>query len=360
MGPTATRVVVLVSLLELAALGLHAQSAAGSIVAHSIVTTGNRVVIDYQQNVYSYSIGGGCGAEFGVPIGCQPMEIIKADATGAVVFQTTLAAPGSGSSGGFTVDSAGEVYFVGVSQGQLPTSPNAALPAPSTGGGPFAAKLSADGSTYLYLTYLPSALAAPSAIQLDAQGNAYIAGIDANSQPFVTALNPDGSAILYTTVLAAAETIGSEPSLAVDAAGNAVIGGNTGSDFPVTSGVLQPLPAGSQNAFLTKLDNVGNIVFSTYLGQTGDAYGRALVALETAGLPVSDEAYQKGVKYLLSTQQEDGSWFVRSRAMALQPYFDSGFPHGFDQWISAAGTNWATIALSLAAPAHTATVANGQ
>jgi ankyrin repeat protein len=93
---------------------------------------------------------------------------------------------------------------------------------------------------------------------------------------------------------------------------------------------------------------------------TAFAAGRALVALETAGLPVSDEAYQKGVKYLLSTQQEDGSWFVRSRAMALQPYFDSGFPHGFDQWISAAGTNWATIALSLAAPAHTATVANGQ
>jgi len=93
---------------------------------------------------------------------------------------------------------------------------------------------------------------------------------------------------------------------------------------------------------------------------TAFAAGRALVALEAAGLPVSDEAYQKGVKYLLSTQQEDGSWFVRSRAMALQPYFDSGFPHGFDQWISAAGTNWATIALSLAAPAHTATVANGQ
>jgi len=46
--------------------------------------------------------------------------------------------------------------------------------------------------------------------------------------------------------------------------------------------------------------------------------------------------------------------------MTFQPYFDSGFPHGFDQWISAAGTSWATIALSLAAPAHAPTVANGQ
>ena len=93
---------------------------------------------------------------------------------------------------------------------------------------------------------------------------------------------------------------------------------------------------------------------------TAFATGRALVALQTAGLPVSDSAYQKGVKYLLSTQQEDGSWFVRSRAMTFQPYFDSGFPHGFDQWISAAGTSWATLALSLAAPAHTPNTANGQ
>jgi len=31
----------------------------------------------------------------------------------------------------------------------------------------------------------------------------------------------------------------------------------------------------------------------------------------------------------------------------LQPYFDSGFPYGQDQWISVAGTSWATMALSM-------------
>jgi len=80
------------------------------------------------------------------------------------------------------------------------------------------------------------------------------------------------------------------------------------------------------------------------------ATGKSLFALQTAGLPASDAAYQRAVKFLLSTQQEDGSWYVRSRAMAFQPYFDSGFPHGFNQWISAAGTSWATIALSQAPP----------
>ena len=85
------------------------------------------------------------------------------------------------------------------------------------------------------------------------------------------------------------------------------------------------------------------------------ATGRSLYALQTAGLPASDAAYGRAVKYLLSTQQEDGSWYVKTRAMAFQPYFDAGFPHGFDQWISAAGTSWATVALSQASQPPTAT-----
>jgi hypothetical protein len=80
-----------------------------------------------------------------------------------------------------------------------------------------------------------------------------------------------------------------------------------------------------------------------------------LYALQIAGLPASDAAYQRAVKFLLATQQEDGSWYVRTRAMAFQPYFDAGFPYSFDQWISAAGTSWATIALAQASQARTTT-----
>jgi squalene cyclase len=76
--------------------------------------------------------------------------------------------------------------------------------------------------------------------------------------------------------------------------------------------------------------------------------GHALVALHTAGMPVSDPIYTRGVEFLLSTQMEDGSWHVKTRALALQPYFETGFPHGVDQSVSAAGTSWATMALTLA------------
>ncbi len=82
-----------------------------------------------------------------------------------------------------------------------------------------------------------------------------------------------------------------------------------------------------------------------------DAYatGQALVALADSGaVPTSHAAYARGVQFLLRTQFADGSWFVKSRAIPLQPYFESGFPFGRDQFISAAGTNWAARALALA------------
>jgi len=83
-----------------------------------------------------------------------------------------------------------------------------------------------------------------------------------------------------------------------------------------------------------------------------DAYatGQALYALYESGVTsASDPAFQRGVRFLINSQLEDGSWHVRSRAAPIQPYFESGFPHGHDQWISAAATSWATLALIPAA-----------
>ena len=83
-----------------------------------------------------------------------------------------------------------------------------------------------------------------------------------------------------------------------------------------------------------------------------DAYatGSALVALHEAGLGADAEPYRRGVAFLLRTQIVDGSWRVRTRSYPTQSYFDSGFPHGADQFISAAATNWATQALVIASP----------
>ncbi len=79
-----------------------------------------------------------------------------------------------------------------------------------------------------------------------------------------------------------------------------------------------------------------------------DAYatGSALVSLLRAGkVPQDHAAVRHGVQYLLDTQQEDGSWHVKTRAKPVQPYFESGFPHGKDQFISTFASSWATLAL---------------
>jgi hypothetical protein len=56
------------------------------------------------------------------------------------------------------------------------------------------------------------------------------------------------------------------------------------------------------------------------------------------------------MNYLLERQEADGSWHVRSRSPKFQPYFESGFPYGPDQWFSQAATAWATMALAYAIP----------
>jgi hypothetical protein len=83
---------------------------------------------------------------------------------------------------------------------------------------------------------------------------------------------------------------------------------------------------------------------------SSDAYatGEALVAMRQSGaVPPDDPALRKGIEYLLRTQYEDGTWYVASRSVPIQSYFESGFPYGAHQWISAAATAWATTALAL-------------
>ena len=82
------------------------------------------------------------------------------------------------------------------------------------------------------------------------------------------------------------------------------------------------------------------------LGSDAHATGLALYALYHAGgVATTHPAYVRGVNYLLQTQLDDGSWHVPSRSFPFQAYFESGFPHGADQWISAAATGFAAAAL---------------
>jgi hypothetical protein len=75
-------------------------------------------------------------------------------------------------------------------------------------------------------------------------------------------------------------------------------------------------------------------------------------------MKTSDPVIDRGRRFLLRTQLEDGTWHVRRRAFPFQPTMQSGFPHGRDSWISAAATSWAVMALSL--PDSTSIVTAGR
>lgn len=78
-----------------------------------------------------------------------------------------------------------------------------------------------------------------------------------------------------------------------------------------------------------------------------DAYATsiAMYALSRFGVDRQSDSWQRGLRFLLDQRHDDGSWHVVSRSKPFQKYFESGFPHGKDQFISTTATAWATIVL---------------
>lgn len=83
-----------------------------------------------------------------------------------------------------------------------------------------------------------------------------------------------------------------------------------------------------------------------------DAYatGISLYALHVAGISTTNDAYRKGVRFLQQNQYQDGSWLVKTRAFPTQPYFESGYPFGNNQFISAGAASWAALAIAYTLP----------
>lgn len=202
------------------------------------------------------------------------------------------------------------------------------------GGGPvdfpqdaFVSKISADGSTLLYSTYLGGVdKDFGNGIAVDATGSAYVAGTTISpdfpvttnsfdtlcgadgkcgaswntggfvvSNAFLTKLNPAGSGLTYSTFFGYYENVSGQ-AIAVDTNGNAYLTGYTTANFVPTVVIIPPkLPpppffissnafqstygGGTTNAYIAKFDATGSsVLYSSYLGgEVEDAgYGVAL------------------------------------------------------------------------------------
>lgn len=168
---------------------------------------------------------------------------------------------------------------------------------------------SSDGTIYGFGSPAGVANADPGpGIAVDSAGEAVIAGYTASSdfpttsgafQPkfqggnghttyrpsdgFVTKLNAAGEGLVYSTFLGGATDREACTAVTVDANGNATVTGGTKSTDFLTRNPVQSSNAGGMDAYVTTLNASGSaLLFSTYLGGTGNDLGCG-VALDTSG-----------------------------------------------------------------------------
>lgn len=270
--------------------------------------TGYTASPDFPTTTGAYSATDGAGTN-------DLAYITKLNASGtALLYSTYLAGSSNGAVGNaIAVDDAGNAYVTG--QTYFTNFPTVNAYQSANGGSgnadAFVTKLNANGNALLYSTYLGgNAYENGLGIVTDKAGNAYVTGL-ANSSNFptstgaysttyagggydgfITKLNTTASgaaSLVYSTFLGGSNQDFCH-AIAIDAAGNAYVTGQTySSDFPL-KGAIQTRQPGTENAFVTKLNSSGSaLVYSTYLGGSNEDIGFG-IAVDAAG-----EAYVAGL-----------------------------------------------------------------
>ncbi len=102
----------------------------------------------------------------------------------------------------------------------------------------------------------------------------------------------------------------------------------------------------SAKALIDKQNNDGGWAQTEKMESDPYATATSLVALHMTGQVLkNDKVFQEGINYLVKTRKEDGSWLVKSHSKPFQTYYESGFPHEKDQFISVTASGWATAAM---------------
>lgn len=236
----------------------------------------------------SYIVGGGYqNPNFSSADSSALLTVIKLSADGSqVVYAAQIGPQGTVANlGSIAVDGQGSAYVASATNDPtFPTTPGAfqttlfECPTGVCDTAPTISKLSSDGSTLVYSTFLGgyNAYTPPDqalAIAVDGQGDAYVTGVtDSTAFPttpgapqpsclsaftptppvcddanvFVTKINPTGSTLLFSTFLGDGAIsdglIGHEAGIALDSAGNAYVTGTTNSN--IFASAVSPVVAG--------------------------------------------------------------------------------------------------------------------
>jgi len=238
-----------------------------------------------------------------------PGDVIVAKFTAdgsALVYSTFIGGTGGDIGRAIVVDGTGCAYVTGASYANFPTTAGAfQTVGGATDQGPFVAKLSADGSSLVYSTFLGTR-GTGLGIAVDGSGRAHVTGytystthpttagaymtIDPGPEffdrVFYSELNATGSALLYSTYLGGTG-VDDGNAIALDGSGNAYITGQTlSANFPTTAGAYKTTRSGIRDAFVAKIHPGGlgalDLIYSTYLGGAQEEYGYG-IAVDGAG-----------------------------------------------------------------------------
>src|SRR5579884_4241274 len=213
-----------------------------------------------------------------------------------LLYSTYLGGSGSDSATSIAIDGSGDAFITGgTTSSNFPTS-NPEQKATGGDSDVFVAELNPAGNALVYSTYVGgSSFDKGTSIAIDSSGNAYVTGYtsspnfpttskafsttyqgNGNSEAFVLKLNSGGSALGYSTYLGGSGGDFGQ-GIAVDNGGEAYVTGFTFStNFP-TKNPVQSTNNGGADVFVTKLNAAGSqLVFSTYLGGSGDDRGLGL------------------------------------------------------------------------------------
>lgn len=241
-------------------------------------------------------------------VGDTDAYVMKLSSTGtAILYSTFLGGNWPDVARGIAVDSTGAAYITGSTVGRFPVTSGVVQETIADSPAIFVTKLSPNGATLAYSTYLAGA-GSGQAIAVDSSNNAYVAGYTFTAtypvtagvlqgtyggatDGFVTKVNATGSALVYSTFVGGRRE-DQVTGMVVDSSGAAYVTGFTSSDnFTTTTGAYRRTPPGGTDAFAAKVQANGTaFVYSTYLGGANsdrahaiavDATGSAYIAGQT-------------------------------------------------------------------------------
>lgn len=251
--------------------------------------------------------------------------VAKLDPTGSrLVYADYIGGNGDDYGVGLALDGANNVYVTGsTTSSNFPTANPYQAIAPGSYTG-FLTKISADGSSLLYSTYLGgNGFDQPVGVAVDTLGEAHVAGSTTSRNfpvvnayqntalanqggfygdyGFVTKFSADGSSLIYSTYLAGNMNVlqncgnpcwpspySAVSAIALDGNGSAYVTGTTNtSNFPVTSGAYLTSNTTQQDAtlgFVSKLAGSGNLDYSTYFyGSGGNSIAIGAITVDGSG-----------------------------------------------------------------------------